>query len=129
MPKMPSPVKVTYVVHSLKPDGSCSCGDTGCDGPITTIVTVQSASTDRIPQVMPTSFSCSTSLTSASCRLPIDETKTTSKMTQQKTMMKEEKNNNKNNNNAAAAAGRYHLGAACKQRTLKIPRSDLRTTF
>jgi hypothetical protein len=33
LPVIPVSVETPYVKHSLNPDGSCCCGDTGCDGP------------------------------------------------------------------------------------------------
>ena len=132
MPVIPAPVQLTYVKHSLNPDGSCICGDTGCDGP-PVIVFTESESVCSSSLIQPTSqvthsstFVVTTTVTS--CR-PIDE-----KMKQMtsadekkmpKVMMEMKKNMNMNNNSNAAgtaAHGRVNtLGAACKQRTLKEP--------
>lgn len=129
MPVIQALVEVPYVKHSLKPDGSCTCGDTGCDGPPVHVMVESSSvcsSSQFLPvlKVTPSSTFLTTTVTSASCRSPMDEKKMTR---QQMPMMKEmKKNKNKNNktNNAAelAANGRVKtLGAACKQRTLKEP--------
>src|SRR4029079_19292686 len=51
--------QIPYVKHSLKPDGSCCCGDTGCDGPSVHVMVESSSvcSSSKIPpisQVTPT---------------------------------------------------------------------------
>ena len=107
MPLMPAPVERTYVVHRLNPDGSCCCGDTGCDGPPVDVL-VESVSvccsTDfpRIPKVMPTSAFEMRTVTSVSCRSPMDE-----KMAQRADECKKEgkKHNNNRSNNTKYAAG------------------------
>jgi hypothetical protein len=133
MPVIQALAEVPYVKHSLKPDGSCICGDTGCDGPPVHVMVESSSvcsSSQFLPvsKVMPSSTFLTTTVTSASCRSPMDAKMMTRNADEKKMpMMKEmKKNKNKNNktNNAAelAANGRVKtLGAACKQRTLKEP--------
>ena len=140
MPAIQASAKIPYVKHSLKPDGSCCCGDTGCDGPPVHVMVESSSvcTSFKIPpisQVTPTSAFV-TSVTSISCRSPTDEKKMPKnadekkpkkKLTMTKVKMKElKKNNNKHNhlNNAAGTAANgweNTQGAACKQRTLKEP--------
>jgi hypothetical protein len=127
VPWMPtiSPVEITFVEHHLKPDGSCSCGDTGCDGPPSDVMVDSESvcsSTDVFKpssQVSVSSTFASRVVTSVPCRSPNDEKKMTPQMTQMTMMNVKNKNNNNKKNAAGTAAGRNSLGVACQQRTLK----------
>jgi hypothetical protein len=126
MPVIPAEEK-SYVKHGLKPDGSCVCGDTGCDGP-PVLAMVQSSSVCSSSQFLPTSKvspPCSfvtKTVTSASCRLP-NESKMPKKRTMSKLRVDEAKRKEKKNNssniiiyNAADVAAKRKgktLGAAC----------------
>ena len=53
MPAIQASAKIPYVKHSLKPDGSCICGDTGCDGPPVHVMVESSSvcSSFKIPPI------------------------------------------------------------------------------
>lgn len=139
LPVIPVSVETPYVKHSLNPDGSCCCGDTGCDGPPVPVF-LESSSVCSLSQILPTSkvvpSSTSfvmTNISSSFCRSPVDEKMMMTKKKMAKkspdeskmpsAMMKGKNKNNNTNNAAELAAFGWEItqGAACKQRTLKEP--------